>query len=144
VGLWISASSGSSKAAPRGHLLLPASFLQNSLHITMEARGPAIDVFNFNDSCYQTCRQHPPGAPSTSLDSVVAAAGPTASNPRGPPSTSPTSVVTATGHAASTPQGARHRCFNSGGDRCRTSTSTPQEARHRRLQLQCWSLSDMP
>jgi hypothetical protein len=107
------------------------------------------------------------GAPSTSPSSVVAVVGPVASTPqgtrhrrlqlrwwplpdlpptlpRGPaidvfnfsggrcrryrqhpkgvPSTSPTSVVVATGSSASTPQGSRHRC----------------------LQLQWWSLLDLP
>jgi hypothetical protein len=46
--------------ASTGHLLLPTSFLQNSLHITMESRGATIDVSSFNGVRCRTCRQHPP------------------------------------------------------------------------------------
>jgi hypothetical protein len=53
---------------------------------------------------------------------VVAVAGPVASTPRGPPSTSPTLVLAAAGPAVSTPQGARHQ----------------------HLQLQWWSLPELP
>jgi hypothetical protein len=84
----LDASSGSSGLALPGVILLPTSFLQNSLHITMDTRGPAIDVFNFGGGRYRTCQQHLPG---------------------GLPSMSPTPVVAATGPAASNPQGARHR-----------------------------------
>jgi hypothetical protein len=71
------------------HLLFLFLFLlQNSLHTTMDARGPAIDVFNFGGGRCRTCSQHPAGAP---------------------PSTSPTLVVAAAGPAANTPQGVRHQ-----------------------------------
>jgi hypothetical protein len=100
----LDASSGSSGLALPGVILLPTSFLQNSLHITMDARGPAIDIFNFGGGRYRTCRQHLPGAchrrlqlrwwPLLDLPPAT---------PRGPPSTSLTSVVAAAGPTASTP-----------------------------------------
>jgi hypothetical protein len=37
-------------------LLLRTSFLQNSLHIIMDARGPAIDAFNSDGGRCRTCR----------------------------------------------------------------------------------------
>jgi hypothetical protein len=61
--LWLGASSGSSGPAPRmvtcyyQHL-----FLQNSLHIAMDATGPTIDISNSGGGRCRTCRQHPQGA----------------------------------------------------------------------------------
>jgi hypothetical protein len=76
-------SSGSSRPTPPpGVILLPTSFLQNSLHIAMDARGPAIDVSNSGGGRCRTCRQHPPGCPlSTSPTPVLAAVGPADSTP---------------------------------------------------------------
>jgi hypothetical protein len=47
---------------PRGHLLLPTSFLQNSLHIAIEVRGRAIDVFYISGGRCLEYQQHPQGA----------------------------------------------------------------------------------
>jgi hypothetical protein len=110
-------------STPRGHLLLPTSFLQNSLHMAMEARGATIDIFSFGGGRCQTCCQHHLGARHQHLqlrrwplpEIPIAPPG-------GPPSTSSTSVVAASGPATSTPQGARYG----------------------RLQLQWWPLSDLP
>jgi hypothetical protein len=47
----------------RGHLLVPTSFLQKSLHIAIDARGPAINFFfNFSGGRCWKYRQHPKGA----------------------------------------------------------------------------------
>jgi hypothetical protein len=71
---------------PGGHLLLPTSFLQNSLHIAMDTRGPAIDAFNSGGGCCRKSQQQPPGGlPSTSSTSVVAAVGLAASGNCSPP-----------------------------------------------------------
>jgi hypothetical protein len=120
-------------STPQGHLLLPTSFLQNSLHITMEARGPAVDAFNIGGGRCRKSRQQPPGgSPSMSPALLVAAAGPVANilngpaidvssfgggrcrtcrqhPPGGPPSTSSTSVVAAARNPNSNPQGERHQ-----------------------------------
>jgi hypothetical protein len=150
-------------------LLLPTSFLQNSLHITMDARGPTIDAFNSGGGRCRKSRQHPPGgSPSTSSTSVVVAVGPAAStHQRACHRRLQLSVVAATGPTASTPQEAHHRHLqlrwwplldlspaSPGGPPLTSSTSvvvavgpvasTPQRARHRRLQLQWWSLPDLP
>jgi hypothetical protein len=124
--LWLRASSGSSGLAPspRDHLLLPTSFLQNSLHIAMDARGPstsptsvvaaarpadntprgpAIDVSNSGGGHCRTRRQHPQGACHRRLqlrwwplpDLPIAPPG-------SPPSTSPTLVVAIAGPTDST------------------------------------------
>jgi hypothetical protein len=118
-------SSGSSGPTPPGVILLPIALLQNSLHIAMDARGPAIDVSNSGGGRYRACRQHSPGGPpSTSPTPVVAAARPAASTPPGgPSSTSPTPVVAAVGPAASTHQGACYRCFTKLGT-CRQNFSS--------------------
>jgi hypothetical protein len=57
---------------------------------------------------------------------------------------SPTSVVAAAGPSASNPQGARHRRLNSGGGHCWTCRQHPPGAHHRRLQLGWWQLPDLP
>jgi hypothetical protein len=108
-----------------GHLLLPTSFLQNSLHIALDARGPAVDVSNSGGGHCQKSRQQPPGGlPSMSSPSVVPDLPPAPPRgpaivvfnssgdrcrtyrqhpPGGPPSTSLTPVVAAAGPATSTP-----------------------------------------
>jgi hypothetical protein len=127
---------------PRGHLLLPTSFLQNSLHIAIEVRGPAIDVFYIFGGGYchstdsapwgpaidvfyisggrnQDYRQHPPGGPSltSSTSSVVAAA-----------KLRPTIDA-----------------FFIFGGGCWSSASTPQGPYHQRLlQLRWWPLLKIP
>jgi hypothetical protein len=102
-------------STPRGHLLSPTSLLQKPLCTTMEdksrhlsrvrhrrilqlrwwllpellaapPREGAIDVFfNFDSDCYQSYRQHLPGAPPSTFSStlVVVAAGATDNTPDG-------------------------------------------------------------
>jgi hypothetical protein len=41
---------------PSGSLVTTNIFLQNSLHIAMEARGPAVDVFNIGGGRCQKSR----------------------------------------------------------------------------------------
>jgi hypothetical protein len=110
-------------STPRGHLLLQTSFLQNSLYIAMEARGPTIDVFNIGGCHCWTCRQQPQGA---AVDVFNIGGGRCRKSrqqpPGGSPSTSPASVVATPGPVANTPRGACHR----------------------RLQLRWWSLLDLP
>jgi hypothetical protein len=111
---------------PSGVILLPTTFLQNSLHIAMDARGPAIDVFNYGGGRYRTCRQHPLGAHCRCLqlwwwplpDLPLAP-------PRGPPLTSSTLVVAAAGPAASTQRAPAVDVFNFSGGRCRTYRQHP-------------------
>jgi hypothetical protein len=68
---------------PRGSLYYQHLFLlQNSLHTTMDARGPAINVSNSGGGRCQTYCQQPLGDPPlTSPTSVVATAGPAANTP---------------------------------------------------------------
>jgi hypothetical protein len=141
--LCLGASSGSSGLAPLGVILLPTSFLQNSLHIVMDARGLAIDVSNFDGSrcrtCHrhpqgahhrrlhfgggrcQTCRQHPPrGPPSTSTLQWWPLPDLPPAPPKGPAIDIYTSVMPTVGPAASNPRGAAIDVSNFGGGRCWT------------------------
>jgi hypothetical protein len=156
---------------PRGHLLLPTSFLQNPLHITMDARG--------------ACHRHLqlrwwPLPPSTSPTSVVAAVRPTDSTPRGPAIDVSNSRGGRSHHRclqlqwwplpdlpSAPPRGPAINVSNSGCGRCRTyrqhppegspstspplvvavagpDASNPRGACHRRLQLWWWPLPDPP
>jgi hypothetical protein len=139
-------SSGSSgPTPPGGHFTTNIFFLQNSLPMAMDARGPAIDVSDFGGGRCRTYLQHPQGAHHRCFqlqwwplpDLPVAP-------PKGPPSTPPTPVVAAAKPAGSTPRGPAIDVSNSGGGRCQTCRQHPQGARHRRLQLRWWPLPDLP
>jgi hypothetical protein len=100
-------SSGSSGPTPPppGVILLSTSFLQNSLHITMDSRGPTIDVSNSGGGLCRTCRQHLLEGHAIDVSNSGGGRCRTCRQhpPGGPPSTSPTPMVAAAGPADSTP-----------------------------------------
>jgi hypothetical protein len=112
-------------------------------------KGPTInDIFKLGGGRCRTPATPPRGPPLTSsLTSVVDAAGPTGSAPRGTPSTSSSSLMAnAVGPACSAPKGPTiDIIFKLGGGHCWTCWQHPQGGRHRRrLQPRWWTLSDPP
>jgi hypothetical protein len=117
--------------------------------LAVPPKGPAInDIFKLGGGRCRTPATPPRGPPSTSsLTSVVDAAGPTGSAPRGTPSTSSSSLMANTvGPACSTPKGpAINIIFKLGGGHCWTYRQHPQgPATDIIFRTQWWMLPDPP
>jgi hypothetical protein len=132
-----------------GHFTTNIFFLQNSLHIAMDARAPTIDVSNSGGGRCRTCPQHPQGArhrrlqlrwwplpdlpPAPSRGPAIDVSNSGGGRCRtscqrplgGLPSTSPTLMVVAVGPTASAPRGPAINVSNSGGGHSRTFCQPP-------------------